>query len=381
MSQLIYNLKTVVFLIAVLSCSKSSDNTPSTTNPPPQQVSFTANDATAAYNDFNKYLFDVNRKIYYRLSDKSGIGAIWTQAIYWDMSMNAYKRTNDAKYGQLIADIYLGAAQQYDNYNWRNDVKWFIWDDMMWWIISLARAYEITGEQKYLDNSKAGFDFVWNGDPSISRVGSHEANGGMEWDWHRRGKTACINYPTIIAAMTLYNITKDEQYVVKAKEVYVWARANLFDAANGRVADHKVDNNPANWTLHTYNQATCIGAAVMLYNKTKEVAYLNDAVLAADYTKNNMSDANGILPFETGEEQGVYNAILAQYIIRLIEDGNKPDYLPWLRKNINTAFGKRNSATGLMGKDYKTTPGTGVAVSCYDACSIPALMQVVPPEK
>jgi hypothetical protein len=116
----------------------------------------------------------------------------------------------------------------------------------------------------------------------------------------------------------------------------------------------------------------------MLYNKTKDVKYLNDAVLVADYTKNSMCNADGILPFEGGEEQGVYNAIFAQYIIRLIEDCNKPEYLSWLRKNINTAYGKRNSTTGLMGKDYLKTP-TG-AVSCYDACSIPALMQVVPPE-
>jgi uncharacterized protein YyaL (SSP411 family) len=251
---------------------------------------------------------------------------------------------------------------------------------MMWWIIALARGYETTGEQKYLDKSKEGFNFVWYGDATMGRLGSHESNGGMEWDWHRRGKTACINFPTIIAAMTLYNITKDADYVAKAKEVYGWARNNLFDASNGRVADHKVDNNPTNWTLHTYNQASFIGAAVMLYNQTKEVAYLNDAVLAADYTKNNMCDAKGILPYETGEEQGVYNAILAQYMIRLIEDANKPDYLVWLRKNINTAYGNRNSTTGLMGKNYKTPPAAGTPVSCYDACSIPALMQVIPPE-
>ena len=195
------------------------------------------------------------------------------------------------------------------------------------------------------------------------------------------GKTACINYPTVVGAMTLYNITKDEGYAAKAIGVYNWARTNLFNTTTGAVADNKVDNNPADWTTHTYNQASCIGAAVMLYKKTGDAAYLNDAVLAADYTKNKMSDANGILPFEGGEEQGVYNAILAQYIIRLIQDCDKPGYLPWLRKNINTAYGIRSPATGLMGKDYRTTPPAGTPVSAYDACSIPALMQVVPPEK
>jgi len=374
---------TFILVTFIVSCGKSNNPAPPVVDTSgTREVSFTSANATSAYNDFNKYLYNTNAKLYYRASDKSGIAAIWTQAIYFDMAMNAYKRTGDAQYKQLIENLYQGNYAQYAGYDWRNDVKWFIWDDMMWWIIALARAYEVTGDQKYLDHAKAGFDFVWNGDASIGRTGSYDpATGGMEWAWKQRGKTACINYPAVIGAMTLYNITKDEDYATKAVGVYNWARTNLFNTTTGAVADNRVDNNPADWTVHTYNQASCIGAAVMLYKKTGDTKYLNDAVLAADFTKNKMSDANGILPFEGGEEQGVYNAILAQYMIRLIVDGGKSDYLTWLRKNINYAYGKRSSSTGLMGKDYKTPPPAGTAVSAYDACSVPALMQVVPPEK
>ena len=369
-------------LLLMASCGKSNASTPPITDTTGNsQVSYTAANATAAYDNFNTYLYNPALKLYYRASDKSGIGAIWTQAVYWDMAMNAYKRTNDPRYRQLIDDIFQGGYQQYAGYDWTNQAQWFIWDDMMWWIIALSRAYQTTGEQQFLDHAKTGFAFEMNGDPALNRTGSFDSTtGGMEWAWKQRGKTACINYPTVIGAMTLYNITKDNYYLQKAKTVYNWARNNLFDTNNGKVADNKVDNNPADWTVHTYNQASCIGAAVLLFTNTNDPMYLKDATLAADYTRNNMCDANGILPFESGEEQGVYNAILAQYMIRLIEDCNKPEYLPWLRKNINTAYGKRNPTTGLMGKDYHSTPPDGTPVSCYDACSIPALMQVVTPE-
>ena len=98
---------------------------------------------------------------------------------------------------------------------------------------------------------------------------------------------------------------------------------------------HRLDNP-------TYNQATFIGSAVMLYKATGEKAYLDDAVLAADYVRNEMCDADGLLPFKNGVEQGIYAAIFAQYIIRLIEDGNQLQYMDWLRHNIDVAWNNRD---------------------------------------
>jgi len=52
-------------------------------------------------------------------------------------------------------------------------------------------------------------------------------------------------------------------------------------------------------------RASCIGAAVMLYKNTNEAGYLNDAVLAADFTKNKMSDVNGSCLLRRGGARGV----------------------------------------------------------------------------
>src|SRR3546814_12719737 len=84
-----------------------------------------------------------------------------------------------------------------------------------------------------------------------------------------------------------------------------------------------------------------------------------------------MCDEDGILPYGRGEEQGIYTAIFAQYIVRLIQDGGKTEYLPWLRKNINKGWQNRDKIRGLTGKNYRRQLTSAEAVSCYDASGIP----------
>jgi DUF1680 family protein len=259
----------------------------------------------------------------------------------------------------------------------------------MWWVITLARTYLITGDTTWLNLSESGFERVWSGSKALKDNGSYDpVAGGMFWAWNqehpegtptpRMGKMACINYPTVIGAMTLFEATGDSAYFVKGQEIYDWARNNLFDKRAGSVADSRHGRGRPDWKMHVYNQATCIGAAVMLYKATGDSFYLEDAVLAADYTKNQMS-GNGFLHVENGIEQGIYHAIFAQYIIRLIEDGGQSQYLSWLRENINAGWANRSASSGVTYKDYANPTPDLAAIESYDASAIPALMQVIPP--
>lgn len=340
---------------------------------------FTKKDATTAMDAFHSTFYNPDMKLYAISSDMKGRAAIWVQAIYWDMIMNAYKRTKAPKYRRLIEEVYQGGYEQYDKYNWDNKIEWFIYDDMMWWIISLARAYEITNDPKYLAHASSGFYHVW-------KESYDKERGGLWWNFKHDGKMACINYPTTVGAMTLYNVTKDPDYLEKAKSVYAWSRDVFFDKEKGRIADNmhyhfqRQNGMDIDWTTQLYNQATFIGSAVMLYKATGEKAYLDDAVLAADYVRNEMCDADGLLPFKNGVEQGIYAAIFAQYIIRLIEDGNQPQYMDWLRHNIDVAWNNRDVNRNVTFKDATKPCPTGVMES-YDASGCPALMQVISPFK
>jgi endonuclease/exonuclease/phosphatase family metal-dependent hydrolase/predicted alpha-1,6-mannanase (GH76 family) len=336
-------------------------------------LSYSKSDATAALEAFNKYFYSEKAKLYYETTEQKDLGSIWTQAIFWDIVMDAYERTGDEKFEEMIHDIYEGGYQEYAGYNWENKKEWFIYDDIMWWVIALARAHHITGNQKYLELSKSGFARVW-------RDSYDPDNGGMYWNFDHDGKNACINYPTVIAAMRLYNITGEKLYLNKAKKIYSWSRDHLFNKSNGRVADHKVGDNPPGFEDYTYNQGTAIGAAVMLYDETGEQFYLDDAILAADYTKEEMSNDEGILPAEGAwNEQGVLKAIFVRYMDMLIDDAGQQQYLAWLQKNINTAWQNRDKDRTLMYRDYDV-PAPAGKIQSYEASSGVGFMQIVPPK-
>ncbi|HIU55343.1 MAG TPA: glycoside hydrolase family 76 protein [Candidatus Gallibacteroides avistercoris] len=330
---------------------------------------------TQAFDAFHTSFYNPEMKLYAIDSDKKGRAAIWTQAIYWDMIMNTYKRTGEKRYRQLIEEIYQGGYEQYSGYDWTDKHEWFIYDDMMWWIISLGRAYQITGEGKYLAHASSGFFYVWKEAYDTDR-------GGVWWNFIHDAKMACINFPTVIAAMTLFDITQDSDYLNKAQEVYHWARSVFFDEEQGRIADnmhynHLYQNSmQIDWTTQLYNQGTFIGAATLLYKATGDKKYLADAIKAADYTQQKMCYGDRILEFKNGIEQGIYTAIFAQYIALLIEEGDQPQYTEWLRHNVATAWKNRDKSRNLTFKDADKPCPTG-RVEVYDASGCPALMQVI----
>ena len=369
------NLLILALGFSSMGCSKSSGYLP-----PPQTLkpvvvtppkNFTSTDANTAYTAFNKYFYNPTAKLYYSSTTKSGLGAIWTQAIYWDLAMDVYQRTNDTAQLTKVTDMYAGAVAQYDNYNWNNNTTWFIYDDMMWWITALARANQLTGNAAYLQHAIDGFNHVWSGsyDPTA---------GGMFWDFQHSGKNACINYPTVIAAVRLYQITKDTSYLAKAKMIYAWSKTNLVNPTNGEVADHKIGDGAPGYQDYTYNQGTAIGAGVMLYKVTNDTTYLNDAKQYANYTMNNMC-ISGLLPAEGDfNEQGVMKSIFAQYIMMLINDGGQKQYLTWVQKNANTSWQNRDPARNLTYRDYSVVCPTG-DIQSYEGSSGVTFMQLCPP--
>ncbi len=343
---------------------------------------YTNADTWKAYEAFNEHLLDQNKFIYKSsTADKAavdrwnGAAAIWCQPTYWDMAMNAYKRAKaegdtqkEQKFKQLCDDLFAGNKAHYANFDFddnNENTGWFIYDDIMWWTVTLARAYELFGVEEYLSLSEESFGRVWYGSEKVGDTGSYAdpekgLGGGMFWQWQP---------------------IKNEQYLAKGKEIYAWAVENLVDVTTGQVADSRHGNGNPAWKDHVYNQASYIGASVLLYKATGEKQYLDNAVMAADYTMNTISGTFDLLPFETGAEQGIYTAVFAQYIAMLVYDCDQTQYIPFVKRNINYGWANRDKTRDICGGDYTKLQVEGDAVESYSASGIPALMLLFPTDK
>ena len=166
--------------------------------------------------------------------------------------------------------------------------------------------------------------------------------------------------------------------MAKAKEIYDWGVENLFDKQTGRIADSRHGQHEPAWKTHVYNQATFIGASVLLYKATGDKKYLDNAILATDYTVKDMSAEHGVLPFESGIEQGIYTAIFSQYIAMLVYDCGQQQYVPFLKKTIATGWSNRDKTRNICGGEYTKKLSGNEVIDSYSASGIPALMLLFP---
>lgn len=363
-----------------------------------------------------------------RDNDYSGCSAaIWCQAIYFDMAVNAYKRrleegadnTTLRKAKNRMTSVYSGEKAHYVNFDFDNcntNNGWFVYDDIQWWTCALARAYQVSvlagsPVNDYLTYSEKAFCRVWYGSEKVGDDGSYADpadgfSGGMFWEWQpidhpqphtdNGFKSACINFPTVIACCELYKVVPDDReaptsshptyqtkdfYMEKAKEIYAWSKAHFCqDAFPGRVADGIHGGGPE-WSNHLYNQGTYIGASCLLYLLTGEEQYLTNAREGADYVKKSMcSNKRGkkILNHERGYEQGVYAAIFAQYMKLLVYDCGQTDYLSWMEDNIQYGFDNRDTTRNIQDADFTTPVSADDIVESYGGSALPALMLMFP---
>lgn len=153
----------------------------------------------------------------------------------------------------------------------------FYIDDTLWWGLAWVRAYDMTGNKKYLDMAQINADYSYKYKDSV-------CGGGLWWTTERKYKNAIANELFIKLAASLHNrINGDTQYLHQAKEVWTWFRASgMFDSDN--LINDGLDSNCRNngQVKWSYNQGVILGGLVELFMATSEQSYITEARNIAD---------------------------------------------------------------------------------------------------
>lgn len=314
----------------------------------------TREEADLAFSSLNKVYWDPATKFFRKEEQGPRKADFWLSAQLWDTVMDQYDRTHSADVKRQIGEVYDGFIKEYPDWT-TNKYN----DDIMWWAIACARAYSITKDKRYLEKAKASFDFVYD------NFLDETMGGGIYWINERTSKNSCINSPTVIAAVRLSILLKDSKYLDKAKSLYAWQKKTLTDGT-GKVFD-AINFNKVRQTTRlstfslTYNQGTFIGAGVLLYQRTKDKTYLDDAVKTAEWTKANLCVTDDrILKSEGQGDGGAFKGIFIRYMKMLINDCGRKEFLPWMKANADAAWRNRRPADNIMGDNWSAPTGTGI---------------------
>jgi len=154
------------------------------------------------------------------------------------------------------------------------------YDDNEWVGLAKVQRHLQTGSTAALTRAKEIFTLVRSGWDTDT---SHAAPGGVFWtqaDWSHDRNTVS-NMPGAQLALRLHQITGEADYLNWARRFYDWTNTHL-QSPDGLYWDHLDLKGTVEKTFWSYNQGVPVGVNVLLYEVTRDRAYLRRAERTAE---------------------------------------------------------------------------------------------------
>jgi predicted alpha-1,6-mannanase (GH76 family) len=258
-------------------------------------------------------------------------------------------------------------------------------DDAGWWALNWVTAYDLTGDQKYLDMAGTIADFMhgfW--DPST-------CGGGIWWNEERTYKNAVTNGQWIRLTAELHNrIPGDTAWLDRSQEAWDWYAASGLINSEGLVNDGLTDACANNRdTVWSYNQGLGIGAALELYRATGDAELLASARRLADAALD--SDAlttDGVLTESCDplgrtcdDNQKQFKGIFMRYFTELADTTGDARYAQFVDRQAETIWANDRDSAERLGLRWSGA-GTTASPNVFDwrtqASALSALIADVP---
>jgi len=360
---------TLIFLTVLSSCSKKDSpvvtpETPVTPAPPVTPTTPTTPVVTSVYKyaaladslqaaTYTTFL-SADGKYFVKNNNGDKTFNYWPNAHMLDVLTDAYVRTNNAAYLTKMKALLNGIKASNGN-TYSNE----FYDDMGWLANASLRDYLIINDPDYLTVARQLYTEIKTGSNTT-------AGGGIAW---RKSQLYYKNIPTTgnmcILAARFYKLQSKPEDLALAKSLFDWMKSNLVNSS-GQVQDGINRNNDGkvdNW-IFTYNQGLYIGAAVELYNVTKENVYLQAAIATAG---NALTDGNfilnNLLKSEGQGDGGLFKGVLIRYLtllaaVPVIDDITRAKFTLFLQRNAQSMYFKGISRPSLMiSPDWSVAPG------------------------
>jgi predicted alpha-1,6-mannanase (GH76 family) len=274
----------------------------------------------------------------------------WTTTGWWNAANcieaieNAIVSNNGENFLSVITNTF--------NLNSSGNFLNAYYDDEGWWAAAWIRAYDLTGDVRYLNMAKTIFADLTTGWDT-------NCGGGVWWNKSRTYKNAIPNELFLLVAIRLHQRTPGDggtgSFLDWALKEWNWFKAsgmiNAQNLINDGLTTNCVNNGQTTWT---YNQGVILGGLTDLYKVTGDGTYLNQAVAIADATTTMLVDANGVLrePCETtgcgGGDVPQFKGIFIRNLAYLYDVNHKSTYYNLLFKSGHSAwFNDRNAGNQL----------------------------------
>ncbi|KAL8994765.1 MAG: hypothetical protein Q9169_005349 [Polycauliona sp. 2 TL-2023] len=343
-------------------------------------------DAETTYEAFNDaFLTRSGKEAFYKeaLNSKNQTGT-WAGSLNILGTQDAYERTGDPEKKTLINELLT---------TWLKDTPtpwdWDGWnDDIGWFSLALVRGYQTTGTQAFLDAAKYGFDYafergwdtkyndggIWEEQPEYIARAPPPKDGEPRKEATKEalandslGKTACI----------IYQVTHDAKYLQRAQQIYAWVSETLFNHETGQINTGIHMNGTVNTATAVYNQGTFLDYANLLWLITGNRQYYNDAKLALDFGRNELT-TNGVFSNDAGY-LNTWADEFARGAGHFVRDNSLwTDYHAWMKQNAESILENRRSDLGITWNAWdKSTPSDDTKIS-NQFVSAMAWMQFTP---
>jgi len=208
---------------------------------------------------------------------------LWKTTGWWNCAnaltalIQHSQRTGERRYLSVIETTF-GRAQRV-NPEFSNE----FYDDDGWWALAWIAAFDLIGDEKYLDLTRklfAGMTSGWD----------DTCGGGLWWTRGKTYKNAIANELFLLTAGCLHQRTTDpgrraSGYLDWALREWQWFNASGLIGPAGLVNDGlTADCTNNGGTTWTYNQGVIIGGLTVLHDITGDGAYLGQAEAIAALT-------------------------------------------------------------------------------------------------